>query len=119
MTKILLIEDDALMVKLYEGKFTDEGFEVLTAANGAEGLKIAKKELPDIILLDILMPGLNGLSVLDAIKHDEHLSSIPVIILTNLSTEELVSLLRGASEYLVKARTDPSDVVEAVKKHLK
>jgi CheY-like chemotaxis protein len=118
MAKILLIEDDKLMIKLYVGVFQDEGFEVLTAENGLDGLDLARKEQPDLILLDILMRGLNGISVLDAIKHDNRLKSIPVIMLTNLSTEEMISLLKGASEYLVKAKTDPKDIVEVVKKHL-
>lgn len=119
MAKVLLIEDDNLLIKLYKSKFEDEGFQVISAIDGIQGLELAKKEQPDVILLDILMPKLNGLSVLENLKHDESLRSIPVIMLTNLNSEELISLLKGASEYLIKAKTDPSDVVNIVRQHLK
>src|SRR3989344_5730662 len=119
MSKILLIEDDKLMLKLYVGKLEDEGFEVLTAETGPEGLELAKKSKPDLILLDILMPGgLHGLSVLDILKKDRDLEPIPVIILTNLDNKETMSLLKGASDFVVKANTNPSEVVERIKKLL-
>lgn len=120
MAKILLIEDDELMIKLYAGKLKDEGFDVITAETGPAGLDMIRKNMPDLILLDILMPGgLHGLSVLDILKKDRELESIPVIILTNLDTQETMSLLKGASDYVVKARTDPSAVIDIIKKRLK
>jgi two-component system alkaline phosphatase synthesis response regulator PhoP len=118
MATILLIEDDKLMIKLYVGKLNDEGFEVLTAENGLDGLEMAKKNKPDLILLDILMPGLRGDSVLEELKKDPILKSTPVIMLTNLDKEELASRFKGANDFLIKAQNDPSDVIKIVKKHL-
>jgi|SRR3989344_5207162 len=120
MAKILLIEDDQLTIKLYTGKLVDEGFEVITAETGPAGIEMARKNKPDLILLDILMPGgLHGLSVLDILKKDQELQSIPVIILTNLDSQKMIALLKGASEYVIKAKTDPSEVINLIKKHLK
>ena len=120
MAKILLIEDDKLIIKLYTGKLIDEGFEVVSAENGPVGLQMARKHKPNLILLDILMPGgLHGLSVLDILKKDQELQSIPVIILTNLDSQKMIALLKGASEYIIKANTDPSEIISLIKKHLK
>lgn len=83
-----MVEDDAMISSMYKTKFESDGFNVLTADNGIEGLELAKKEKPDIIMLDVILPQLDGFSVLDSIKKDKAVKSIPVIMLTNLSTEE-------------------------------
>ena len=123
MTKIALIEDDALLVQMYTQKFKKDGFEVVTANDGKQGLALVKKEMPSIILLDIMMPEMNGLEVLKAIKSDpdQKIKSIPVILLTNLArgAEDINRGLElGAVTYLVKSKVKPAGVVTKVKEVL-
>ncbi len=115
--KILLIEDDPFLLGMYSQKFELEGFEVVMASNGKDGLEIAKKEKPDLILLDVLIPHLNGFNVLKKLKESKETSEIPVVILTNLSQQEEVKqgLSMGAEEYLIKAHHVPSEIVEKVR----
>lgn len=119
--KILLIEDDPFLLSMYSTKFEIEGFEVLTANNGEEGLALAKANLPDIILLDILMPVMNGFEVLEQLKNDSKTKKIPVILLTNLNQRDEIEkgLTMGADDYLIKAHFMPSEVVEKIRKILK
>ncbi len=119
--KILLIEDDSFLVEMYTTKFELEGFEVVSAEDGKKGLEMVKKENPDIILLDILMPKMDGFAVLDALKKDEELADIPVILLTNLGQKDDVKkgFEKGAVGYLIKAHFMPSEVVDKIKKILK
>jgi DNA-binding response OmpR family regulator len=119
--KILLIEDDSFLVEMYTTKFELEGFEVISAEDGKKGLEMVKKEKPDIILLDILMPKMDGFAVLDALKKDEELADIPVILLTNLGQKDDVKkgFEKGAVGYLIKAHFMPSEVVDKIKKILK
>lgn len=117
--KILLIEDDPDILKLYTDKLTFEGHEVIHTMDGREGLLKAKKERPDLILLDIMLPkGMNGFDVLEEIRMDKDISSIPVIVLTNLDTEQEVADKVGADDYLVKANTELSDLVEKINNYL-
>lgn len=117
-TKILLIEDDTFLAGIYATKFEQAGFEVSLAADGEAGLKAAQKEKPNIILLDILMPKMDGFEVLENLKKDANLSKIPVILLTNLGQREDVEkgLKLGAVDYLIKAHFMPHETVEKVKK---
>lgn len=119
--KILLIEDDTFLVEMYTTKFELEGFEVVSAEDGKKGLDMAGKENPDIILLDILMPKMDGFEVLDALKKDKEMSGIPVVLLTNLGQKDDVKkgFERGAVGYLIKAHFMPSEVVDKIKKILK
>lgn len=119
-TKVLIIEDDALLQSIYATKFELENFDVFVADDGEKGLRTAKKELPDIILLDILLPKMNGFEVLKGIKDDEATKNIKVILLTNLSQRAEVEkgLDLGAIDYLIKAHFMPSEVVAKVKKVL-
>lgn len=116
--KILLVEDDPFLLSMYNTKFELENFKVVTADDGEKGLKLALKEIPDIILLDIMLPKMDGFEVLRAIKSDEKVKRIPVILLTNLSQKEKVKegLALGADDYLIKAHFMPSEVVEKIKK---
>ena len=82
---ILIVEDDVFIRDIYQVKFSQEGFEVLSAEDGIKALDILKEKVPDIILLDILMPYMNGLEVLKKIKSNEALKNIPVIMLSNIS----------------------------------
>ena len=119
--KIILIEDDTFLVEMYTTKFDLEGFEVIAAEDGKKGLDMAKKENPDIILLDILMPKMDGFEVLDALKKDKEMAKIPVVLLTNLGQKDDVKkgFKNGAVGYLIKAHFMPSEVVDKIKKILK
>src|SRR3989344_6028291 len=88
MAKILLTEDDPLMVRMYQRKLVNDGYEVDIASNGEEGLVKIRSFRPDLVLLDIMMPKLNGLQVLERMKADPTISKIPVVILTNLGGSE-------------------------------
>ena len=85
---VLLVEDDTFLGNIYKTKFDMEGFKVSVAENGEEGLADAKKKKPDIILLDILLPKLDGFRVLEKLKADDELKNIPVILLTNLGQKD-------------------------------
>lgn len=119
-SSILLIEDDTFLAGMYVTKLTMEGFQAELATDGKMGLEKAKKSKPDLILLDILMPKMNGFEVLEQLKKDQNLKKIPVILLTNLGqkTDVLKGLELGAEDYLIKAHFMPSEVVEKIKKVL-
>jgi len=117
---VLLVEDDEFLANIYKTKFEMEGFKVSIADNGESGLADAKKKAPDVILLDILLPKMDGFAVLEKLKGDAELKKIPVILLTNLGQKEDVDkgLKLGASDYLIKAHFMPAETVEKVKKVL-
>ncbi len=117
---ILLVEDDAFLANIYKTKFEMEGFKVSVSENGEEGLKDAKKKKPDIILLDILLPKMDGYTVLHNLKQDAELKNVPVILLTNLGQKDDVEkgLEMGAADYLIKAHFKPSETVAKVRKVL-
>ena len=119
-TKILLIEDEEMLANMYEVKFQNEGFDLTKALDGADGLVKAKAIKPDFILLDIIMPKMDGFSVLKTLKEDPITKDIPVMLLTNLGQEEDIERGKqlGAVGYLVKANITPSEVVDEVKKKL-
>jgi DNA-binding response OmpR family regulator len=119
--KILLIEDDPFLLSMYTTKFELDNFQVFTAEDGEKGLEVAQKgEIPDIILLDILMPKMNGFEVLENLKASERTKNIPVILLTNLNQKDEIErgLALGANDYLIKAHFMPSEVVAKIKKVL-
>lgn len=119
-TLILLVEDDTFLANIYKTKFEMEGFTVAVAENGEEGLTMAKKKPPAIILLDILLPKMDGFTVLKKLKADAATKAIPVILLTNLGQKDDVDkgLELGAVDYLIKAHFKPSETVAKVKKAL-
>lgn len=116
--KILLVEDDPFLLSMYATKFELEGFKIATADNGEKGLQMASDEEPDIILLDILMPKMNGFEVLEGLKSKEETKNIPVILLTNLNQKDEVErgMALGADDYLIKAHFMPSEVVGKIQK---
>ena len=120
MMPILLVEDDAFLANIYKTKFAMEGFSVTVAENGEDGLSAAKKKLPAIILLDILLPKMDGFRVLKKLKAEAATKDIPVILLTNLGQKDDVDkgLELGAADYLIKAHFKPSETVAKVKKVL-
>jgi DNA-binding response OmpR family regulator len=119
-SKILIIEDDSFLLTMYATKFELENYQVVTAEDGEKGLKLAQREKPDIILLDVLLPKLNGFEVLKALKENVETKDSKVILLTNLSQRGEVQqgLALGAVDYLIKAHYMPSEVVEKVSKIL-
>lgn len=118
MKKILIVEDDSLLRDALQKKLTIDGYEALTAFNGQAGIKRIREIKPDLILLDIVMPKIDGMEVLRQIKKDEELKHIPVIMISNSGQPvEIQKVLElGAVDYLVKADFDPDEVVEKVKK---
>ncbi len=117
---ILIIEDDKFLRELIVRKVVKEGFDVSEAIDGEEGLKKIKEEKPDMILLDIILPGIDGFEVLSRIKEDPALSYIPVIILSNLGQKEDIekALKLGAIDYLIKAHFTPGEIIEKIKSNL-
>ncbi len=118
---VLIVEDDVFLSGIYQKKFEMEGYRVSTADNGEKALADIKKKKPDIVLLDILLPKLDGFAVLEKLKADPVTKPIPVILLTNLGQKDDVEkgLEAGAVDYLIKAHFKPSEVVDKVKKVLK
>ncbi len=121
MAKILLVDDDPLLVRMYQKKFENDGYLVAVANDGVEGLQKVSEFKPDLVLLDIMMPNMNGLEVLEKLKADKQTSSIPVVLLTNLGSSQEDTdrgLDLGAIAYIVKASNRPKVVVEKVKEIL-
>ncbi len=117
MAKVLLIDDDDDLLTVFTTALQRDGFETVTASNGAEGLGKATSEKPDLILLDQVLPDISGNDVLKKLKSQEDTKNIPVIILSNFSQEELVkqAINEGALDYVFKYQAAASDVVEKVK----
>ncbi len=119
--KIMVVEDDIFVMDIYHTKLEQEGFQVIEAANGLEALKKLEKIIPDVMLLDIIMPYMDGLEALEKIKADDRFKDIPIILLTNLSQKEEVTkgLGLGANDYLIKSHFTPSEVLEKIKSFIK
>jgi len=120
MTKIAIIEDDQVISQMYRMKFEADGFDVQLAKNGKHGVELVEAFLPDMILLDLQMPEMNGVEALSIIRKNEWGKDIPVIILTNLGEEEAPKEIRslGIHSYIVKANLTPRQVVQRVKEAL-
>ena len=119
---ILIVEDEETISSMYKVKLEEsEKFKVLIAIDGALGLEMAKKGKPDIIVLDVILPQLDGFSVLEELKKSGSTKKIPVVMLTNLGTDEDKSKGKklGAVDYLVKADLTPAQVEEKIKQYLK
>ena len=114
---IMIVEDDSFVMDIYKTKLSQEGFSVVEAENGVEALKKLKMTKPDLMLLDIIMPYMDGLEVLKKMKENEDTKNIPVILLTNLSQKEEVDkgMELGAKDYLIKSHFTPSEVLEKIK----
>ncbi len=119
--QLLLVEDDVFLANIYKTKFEMEGFKVSLAYDGEEALKELRKKKPDLVLLDVLLPKMDGFSVLEKIKRNKKFSDIPVILLTNLGqkTDVEKGMAMGAADYLIKVHFKPSEVVEKINKVLK
>ena len=118
---ILIIEDDKFLRELIAKKLIKEGYEISEAVDGEEGMKKVKEEKPDLVLLDLILPGIDGFEVLSRMREESALASIPVIILSNLGQREDVEkgLKMGAVDYLIKAHFTPGEIIEKIKNALK
>jgi len=121
MKKILLIEDEKILSEMYRDKFTEAGFEVLVAYESKEGLALAKKEKPDLIVLDILLPRENGIAFLNWLRKEPEIAEIPVIAFSNYdepnTKKEAIKL--GAKEYFIKTDYTPEEIIKEIKNYLK
>lgn len=118
---ILVIEDDKFLRELIIQKLVKEDFKVSEAVDGEEGIKKIKEGKPDLILLDLILPGVDGFEVLSQMKKESTLASIPVIILSNLGQKDDVEkgLKMGAVDYLIKAHFTPGEIIDKIKAALK
>lgn len=118
--KVCIVEDDPSIREIYSVALEQAGFRVVSAGDGKEGFDVIKKELPDIALVDILMPGKNGLELIEMMQKDKQLLKIPVIILTNVEEEEMIKKAGKLQTkfYLVKSLFTPKKVVAITKEAL-
>ena len=115
--KILIVDDDESLVTVYSTALKKEGFEIITAVNGQQGLEKAKEPGIDLILLDQVLPDISGNEILKTLKQDAQTKEIPVMILSNFSQEELVkqAVDEGAVDYVFKYQVELSDIIKKVK----
>lgn len=118
--KVLIVEDDIFLSNIYSKKFSSEGYEVISAGDGKKGLNLAKQKKPDIVLLDLMLPSMDGFQVLEEIRKDEEIKDTPVILLTNINDQDGIKkgYDLGAKDYIIKTFFTPSEVVEKVRKFL-
>ena len=120
MKKILIIEDEEVLLNLLHRKLTNEGYDVSIAKNGQIGMEEMRKTIPDLVLLDIVMPEKDGFEVMEEMKNDEKLRNIPTVIISNSGQEVELERAKelGARDWLVKTEFDPMEVIEKVKKQI-
>jgi DNA-binding response OmpR family regulator len=120
MKKIVLVEDEVVLSKAIHIELEDAGFHVKSALDGAAGLELIRKEQPDLVLLDIILPKMNGFDVLAALKKDPNTKKIPVVILSNLGHEDdrKRGMELGAVDYCLKSTTDLSELSKKIEKFL-
>lgn len=118
--KVVLVEDDSLMSGILATYLVNEGFAVISVADGAKAFERIAREQPDIVLLDIVLPGTDGFDILQKLKQEKATKSIPVLILSNLGSKEEMKrgIDLGAEDYLVKANNVPEDITLKVKEIL-
>lgn len=119
--RILIVEDTDLLRRMYRDRLLQDGYDVLDAADGLAALAALREQPVDLILLDLIMPRMGGLQVLEAVKADPRTNGIPVVILTNLGEESTIeqAVSLGATDYLIKNQSRPADVSEKVALTLK
>jgi len=121
MKKILLIEDEKILSEMYQDKFTKAGFEVSVASEAKEGLEIAKKEKPDLIVLDILLPRENGITFLTWLRNEPEVSLLPVVAFSNYDDPEIKrqAIKLGVKEYLIKTNYTPQEIINKIKDYFR
>lgn len=114
---ILIIEDDSFLANIYKNKFEAEGYKVYTETNGESGFESFIKKVPNLVLLDVLLPKLDGFSLIKKAKEHKKIKHVPIVLLTNLGHKEDVKkgMDLGAEDYLIKAHFKPSETVKKVK----
>jgi CheY-like chemotaxis protein len=114
--KVLIVEDDNFVAEVYSTKLLEMGHEVIITQNGEEGLNMLKENLPDLILLDIIMPVMGGIEMLEEIKKREEWKKIPVILLTNIGEKDSIQKAQnlGVQDYLIKSHFTPAEVIEKI-----
>ncbi|MBI2041928.1 MAG: response regulator [Candidatus Nealsonbacteria bacterium] len=119
--EILIIEDDKFLRDLIIRKLVQEGYKTSEAVDGEEGFKKIKEEKPALVLLDLILPGIDGFEVLAKIKENPELSKIPVMVISNLGQGEDMERAKGlgAVDYVIKAHFTPNEIVERIKSLLK
>ena len=119
--KILIVEDDKFLRELIVKKLSNEGYDVVEAVDGEQGIQKIKATKPDLVLLDLILPGIDGFGVLSQKKEDPFIASIPVIVLSNLGQKEDVDkgIGLGAADYLIKAHFTPGEIIEKVRNIIK
>jgi len=118
--KILLVEDDKVLAQMYQDKLAHQGFDVVNTDTGSKALTMLKSYVPDVILLDIMLPGgMNGFDILQYLQSDIKLKNIPVIVLTNLNSERKTAIEYGAKAYIIKTETPLEELINLVKKYSK
>lgn len=115
--KILVIEDKAIVREIYQKELMKCGYDVTAVATGEEGLETFKKDKFDAVLLEVMLPGINGIEVLKKIKSDENNKSLAVVLLTNLGQEDVIKegFDSGATGYLIKSNYNPDQIINEVK----
>ncbi len=118
---LLLIEDDSFILQIYKTKLAKESFQVLVAKDGKEAMTILKNQTPSLVLLDLIMPNMDGFEVLQSMKQDDRLKHIPVIVLSNLSQESDKKRVMdlGAKAFLVKSDTTLASIVDLINEFTK
>lgn len=118
---ILIVEDDKFLRELIAQKLAKEGYEVLTTIDGEEGITQIREKKPDLVLLDLILPGIDGFEVLSRMKADQNLAKIPVVILSNLGQKEEIErgFKLGANDYMIKAHFTPREIIDKVNSILK
>lgn len=120
MAKVLIIEDDPLIVKIYSTRLKADGYDVTSAENGEEGLKAAFEQRPDLIILDVMMPRVDGFGVLEKLRQDPSFKNLPILMYSNLNNEDEMARAKtmGVTEFLVKANLSPTQMVMKIKQYL-
>jgi len=116
-SKILIVEDDKFLRELISRKLVKEGYDIAEAVDGEEGVKKSEEFMPDLILLDLILPGIDGFGMLEKIKDNSKTMNIPVVILSNLGQKDEVEkgLKLGAIDFLIKAHFTPEEIVEKIR----
>lgn len=118
--KIIIVDDDMMLREMYEARLKEEGFVILSATDGEEAMEKIVKEKPDVILLDIMMPKINGIDVMKKLRENEATANIPIILLTALIREidKIKGMMKEHDSYLIKSEIMPAQVVEKIKSAL-
>ena len=119
--RVLFVEDDPTVAQMYRLKLELDGYQVIMAKDGEEGLRLANEVDPDIVFLDIRLPKVDGFSVLEGLRSDDRTRNVPVVILSNYGEQDLVDrgLKLGALEYLIKSQTTPANLSRGVENWLR